>query len=165
MRLIYHHHVVSSLGTFEIEPPDLDEMTARWARICARGWPYLVAVDADDPTRVHGYAYAQQFRERAAYAGAFEDSVYVSPHMHRRGVGKVLLAYLLRELEELEARLVIAVIGDSANHGSIRLHAGLGFQHAGVVPDAGIKFHRPVDIVIMHRRLAQPRMDLGAQTR
>jgi phosphinothricin acetyltransferase len=153
VHLIYHHHVMTALGTFETDPPDLEEITARWSRICARGWPYLVAVDAADPNWIHGFAYAQQFRDRPAYAGAFEDSVYVSPAIQGRGVGRLLLAHLLAELIDLKARVVIAVIGDSANEASIRAHAAVGFARVGIVPQAGVKFGRAVDIAIMQRQL------------
>ena len=48
---------------------------------------------------------------------------------------------------------MIAVIGDSANHASIRLHAGCGFRHAGLLPAIGWKHGRWLDLVLMVARL------------
>ena len=66
VQAIYAHHVANSLGTFETEPPDTQEMRARYTDIVQAGLPYLVA-ELDG--RVAGYAYANQFRPRAAYHG------------------------------------------------------------------------------------------------
>ena len=68
VHLIYSHHVLTGTGTFELDPPSLEEMTARWSAIVTHGWPYLVASPASDLSRVLGFAYASQFRDRAAYA-------------------------------------------------------------------------------------------------
>lgn len=151
--LIYAHHVTTGTGTFETTPPDLKEMKARWAKIAARGWPWLVACPQDDPMRIIGYVYAQQFRDRDAYAHAFEDSVYVAPGWERRGVGIALLGSCLLELQALDCRQVIAVIGDSQNHGSIGLHAKGGFAHVGTLSNVGWKFGRWLDVVMMQREL------------
>lgn len=151
--LIYAHHVSTGTGTFETTPPDLKEMKARWVKIAARGWPWLVACPHADPMRVIGFAYAQQFRDRHAYAHAFEDSVYVAPGWDRRGVGISLLGSCLLELQQLDCRQVIAVIGDSQNESSIALHAKAGFAHVGTLANVGWKFGRWLDVVMMQREL------------
>jgi len=151
--LIYAHHVTTGAGSFETTPPGLQEMKERWMKIAGRGWPYLVASPQDDITRIAGFAYASQFRDRAAYAHAFEDSVYVAPGWERRGVGIALLASLLPELQALDCRQVIAVIGDSSNTASIALHAKAGFSHVGTLWHIGWKFGRWLDVVMMQRAL------------
>jgi phosphinothricin acetyltransferase len=151
VQLIYAHHVTTGTGTFEIAPPDLAEMAERWSKIVARGWPYLVACPTRDLTRVLGFAYAQIFRDREAYACTFEDSIYVAPGSERQGIGKLLLAHLLEQLREDGVREVVAVIGDSANEASIRLHAAAGFVEAGILRNVGRKFDRWLDVVLMQR--------------
>jgi phosphinothricin acetyltransferase len=153
-QLIYAHHVMTGAGTFEYVPPDLEEMTARWSRTVTRGWPYLVACPQRDLTRVLGFAYAQIFRDREGYARTFEDSVYVAPTSMRQGVGKHLLAHLLQQLQADGAREIIAVIGDSANQASIRLHASAGFVQTGLLRNVGFKFDRWLDVVLMQRSLS-----------
>jgi len=155
VQLIYAHHVLSGTGSFETTPPALDEITARWSKIVTNAWPYLVASPAHDLSRVLGFAYAQPFRDRPAYATTFEDSVYVAPNAHRQGVGMRLLTELLVTLQGDGVREVIAVIGDSANAGSIALHSRAGFKDVGVLRNVGVKFGKSLDVVIMQRSLAK----------
>lgn len=157
VQLIYAHHVMTGMGTFETEPPSLDEMTARWGRVVERGWPYLVATPKADLSRVLGFAYAAQFRDRAAYARTFEVSVYVSPASLRQGAGALLLAQVLLALRDDGAQQAVAYIGDSANTASIGLHAKLGFRHAGTLQKVGEKFDKLLDVVIMQRALTSLR--------
>jgi phosphinothricin acetyltransferase len=156
VQLIYAHHVLTGTGTFEIEPPSLEEMTARWGAIVARGWPFVVASPVSDLSRVLGYAYASQFRDRAAYAKTFESSVYVGPTTMRQGAGALLMSEVLTTLRGDGVREVLAVIGDSYNAASIALHRKLGFKHVGTLTNAGEKFGRLLDVVIMQRSLRPP---------
>ena len=147
---IYGHHCLHGFGTFEEVPPTAGEMAARLAAVAGRGLPYLVAeVDG----AVAGFAYAGPFRPRAAYRYTVEDSVYIAPDRQGQGVGKALLAEVIAACEALGLRQMVAVIGDSANAGSIGLHRSLGFAHQGVGRSFGYKFGRWVDIVWMQRPL------------
>lgn len=150
IQAIYAHHVVHGLGTFEETPPDLAEIAARRAAVVAKGLPWLVAVAGE---RVLGYAYAGPFRPRSAYRFALEDSIYVAPDAAGKGVGKALLADLLRRCESWGARQMVAVIGDSGNAGSIGVHRALGFENMGKMTGVGFKHGRWVDVVIMQKRL------------
>jgi phosphinothricin acetyltransferase len=153
--LIYAHHVYHGAGTFEIEPPSQAEMEKRWSEVIERGWPYLVASPSDDFSRVLGFAYARQFRDRAAYEGTFEDSVYVAPNAMRRGIGSALLVQLLAALKQDSAREVLALIGDSQNTASIAVHRKAGFTEKGVLKELGVKFGRTYDVVMMQRNLSR----------
>jgi L-amino acid N-acyltransferase YncA len=156
VQLIYAHHVMTSTGTFETDPPDLEEMTARWTKVAGKGWPFIVACTPNDPTRVIGFAYAQHFRERQAYRYTFENSVYVAPTHQGMGIGKALMAALLAELQTIGAKQVLAVIGDSQNQASIRMHAAAGFQAVGKLHAVGHKFGRWLDVVLMQIQLPDP---------
>jgi phosphinothricin acetyltransferase len=155
VQLIYGHHVLTGTGTFEIEPPSLEEMSARWGAVVQRGWPYLVASPAADPTRVLGFAYAAQFRDRAAYKASFEVSIYVSPTTLRQGAGALLMSELLKALADDGVRVALALIGDSANAASIELHRKFKFAHVGTLSGVGEKFGRSLDVVVMQRNLAR----------
>jgi len=148
---VYGHHVLTGFGTFEEEPPTVEDMAGRMRAVLGRGLPWLVAEGEDGV--VLGYAYAGPFRPRAAYRYAVEDSVYVAPEAMGQGVGKALVAEVIARCEALGLRQMIAVIGDSGNAGSIGLHASLGFEHAGVGRSLGYKHGRWVDIVWMQRAL------------
>ena len=147
---IYSFYVERTAASFEEVPPTLPEMCGRRAETLGRGLPYLVAEEAGE---VLGYCYAGPFRQRSAYRYTVEDSVYVAPFVVGRGVGKALLSALIVRCEALGYRQIIAVIGDSANQGSIALHRSLGFRQEGVLRGVGLKFGRWVDVVIMHRPL------------
>ena len=150
IQAIYAHHVLRGLATFEEVPPDVEEMRRRHADVTARGLPYLVAVERGE---VLGYGYCAPYRARSAYRYALEDSVYIKDGHLGKGIGTLLLTELLRICENLGYRQVIAVIGDSANAGSIALHARLGFLRVGTLRSTGFKFGRWVDSVLMQRPL------------
>jgi phosphinothricin acetyltransferase len=102
---------------------------------------------------VLGFAYASQFRDRAAYAKTFEVSIYTAPTTIGQGVGAQMLTQLLHTLRDDGVREVLALIGDSYNAASIALHHKLGFQHVGTMTKVGEKFGRALDVVIMQRSL------------
>lgn len=147
---IYAYHVLHGLGTFEETPPSFSEMQGRFDKICAQGFPFIVA-KLDEV--VVGYAYAGHFRERSAYRYTVEDSVYVAAEYVGRGVGELLLAELIALCRKRDYREIVAVIGDSNNHGSIKLHHKLGFSQTGIMNKVGYKFEQFVDVVIMQLTL------------
>jgi L-amino acid N-acyltransferase YncA len=147
---IYRHHVLTGTGTFEIDPPSESDMATRRADVLAKGLPYLVA-EVDQ--HVVGFAYCNWFRPRAAFRFSAEDSIYMAPDSHRQGLGRALLAELCARAERVGIRKMIAVIGDSANAGSIGVHRSLGFTHTGVVTSCGWKFDRWLDMVFMEKVL------------
>ena len=149
---IYAHHVLHGTGTFEEVPPDEAEMARRIAAVQEKGWPWLVA---EENGQILGFAYLAQFRPRSAYRHASEDSVYVRDDIRGQGVGKALVAALLRRGEECGFRQVFAVIGDSENVGSIGLHVSLGFRQVGLMRSAGAKFGRWLDVVTMQRAIGR----------
>jgi phosphinothricin acetyltransferase len=150
VQAIYAHHVCHGLASFELEPPDLETIAARHDAVTALGLPYLVAELAG---KVCGFATAGPYRPRPAYRHTIEDTVYVAPGCERHGLGGALLGALIDDCTELGYRRMVAVIGDSANLPSIRLHEKLGFSRAGHIPSVGFKFGRWVDSIILQRPL------------
>jgi phosphinothricin acetyltransferase len=147
---IYAHHVLHGLASFEETPPEIAELARRRADIAVRGLPFVVAEMAG---RVRGYAYAAPYRARSAYRHTVEDSVYVAPDAQGRGVGRAALAEVIARCERLDVRQMVAIIGDSGNAASIRLHERLGFRHVGTLGAVGFKFGQWVDSVIMQRSI------------
>jgi L-amino acid N-acyltransferase YncA len=147
---IYEHAVLHGTATFELIPPDLAEMTRRYRALIDGFYPYFVAtLDGE----VAGYAYAGAYRPRPAYRFTVENSIYLRPAIQRRGIGMRLLHRLIEECDRRGYRQMIAVIGDSANAGSIGVHAACGFQMIGTHADVGLKFGRWLDTVMMQRAL------------
>ena len=149
---IYAEDVLGGTGTFELAPPDLAEMTRRHASVAALGLPWLVAeVDG----AIAAYAYAAPFRLRAAYRYTVEDSVYVASAFHGRGLGRALLEALIIRCEAMGLRQMLGVIGDSANAGSVALHAACGFTPIGTMAAVGWKHDAWRDVVFMQKALNQ----------
>jgi L-amino acid N-acyltransferase YncA len=149
---IYADAVKNGTATFEIEPPDETEMARRQAGLLAENYPYVVA-ELDGV--VAGYAYAGHFHTRPAYRWSIEDSIYVDPQFHGRGLGRLLLARLVADAELRGFRQMIAVVGDSNNIASIALHAAFGFRLIGTLQSVGFKHGRWLDTVIMQRALGR----------
>ncbi len=148
--LIYSHHVKHGTATFEITPPDAEKIARRRDAVLTEGLPYLVA---ECRGSIVGYAYASLYRPRPAYRFTIEDSIYLHPDHLGKGIGRLLLTELIGRCERGPWRQMIAVIGDSGNAASVRLHAALGFRHTGVFESVGWKFGRWLDTVLMQRTL------------
>ena len=163
--VIYAHHVRHGRASFETEAPDAAEMRRRRAEVVGKGLPYFVAAHVDPAAteaapagnppdgEVLGYAYAGAYRTRAAYANTVENSVYLRPDAIGRGIGRRLLGALIAACEQCGLRQMVAVVGDSANEASIRLHEKLGFRQVGVLRDVGYKHGVWLDSVLLQRSL------------
>jgi phosphinothricin acetyltransferase len=152
IQAIYAPYVERGFASFEETAPDRDEMARRRAAIVAGGYPYLVAeIDG----AVVGYAYAAPFRPRSAYRYAVENTVYVAADAIGRGAGRALLGALIDRCAALGYRQMVAVVGDTANASSIRLHEALGFRTASTLKSVGFKFGRWVDAIVLQRPLGE----------
>jgi L-amino acid N-acyltransferase YncA len=147
---IYAHAVRHGTATFEIDPPNEDEMADRFRALAKAGLPYLVA---ERDGKVQGYAYAGLYRTRFAYRYTLEDSIYVDRDCRGRGIGRALIDHLLSQAGARGFRQMIAVIGDSEQAASIALHRAAGFTMVGTLAAVGFKFGRWLDTVLMQRPL------------
>jgi L-amino acid N-acyltransferase YncA len=148
---IYADAVIGGTASYELDPPDLDEMRRRHRSLTEGGFPYFVAEGAGV---IAGYAYAGPFRPRPAYRFVVEDSVYVAPQAKGRGIGRALMQHLIAETQSLGFRQMIAVIGDGRpDSASVRLHEALGFRHSGRLEGSGYKHGRWLDTVFMQLSL------------
>ena len=150
VRDLYVHYVLHSLATFEETPPTLDDMLARRRASVDLGLPYLVA---EVGGAIAGFAYAGLYRSRPAYRYAIEDSVYVADGQTGRGIGSALLGELIARCERGPWRQMVAVVGDSANAGSIALHRRFGFELVGTLRSVGLRHGQWVDTPILQRGL------------
>ena len=147
---IYAHHVLHGTGTFETDPPSAQDMAARRSDVLSKNLPYLVV---EDEAGVLGFAYCNWFKPRPAYRYSAEDSIYLAPSARGKGLGKLLLTELMAQAERRGVRKLIAVIGDSANQGSVGLHKACGFNHVGLLANCGWKFDRWLDVVLMDKTI------------
>lgn len=153
---IYGYHVLHGTASFEVEAPSVAETLAKIRRITFACWPFLVA-ELDG--QIAGYAYVTQFRDRAAYRFAAEDSIYIDARRTGLGIGKRLLGTLIERSSVYGFQTIVAVIG-GAEPASIGLHASLGFSEVGRLRGVGFKFGRWLDSVYMQRDL----LDIGTRS-
>jgi L-amino acid N-acyltransferase YncA len=123
---IYTPYVTDTAVSFELSPPDADEMRGRITRTIERT-PWVV-VELDGVVR--GYAYGTRHQDRAAYDWTMETTVYVDRAYTRRGIGRVAMEALLAILRLQGAHLVVAGV-TPPNPGSVGLHEALGFARIG----------------------------------
>ncbi len=150
VQAIYGHWVSHGLASFEETPPDVAEIDRRRQTVQEQGLPYLVALEG---ALILGFAYAGRYHARPAYRYTLEDSVYVAPEAQGHGIGRALLGEVIRRAEDRGQRQMVALIADSGNAASIRLHECLGFRRVGVLQSVGFKHGRWVDTVLMQRAL------------
>lgn len=149
---IYADAVSRGTASYELVPPDLQEMTSRFAALKEKGYPYLAATD--EAGALLGYAYASAFRTRPAYRWLVEDSIYIHPSARGRGVGKALLTELLARCQALGFRQMVAVVG-GASESSIAVHRSCGFDLAGRLAGTGFKHGLWLDTVFMQKALGE----------
>jgi L-amino acid N-acyltransferase YncA len=151
IQAIYAREVETGTASFELVAPDLAEITRRYNSVLDSNYDHFVAAEAD---KILGYAYTSSYRARPGYRFSVENSVYVRADARGKGIASELLQSLINTARQKNFHQMIAVIGDSENHPSIRLHEKHGFAHVGTIRDVGFKFDRWLDSVIMQRRLS-----------
>jgi len=141
IQAIYAPVVSETVISFELEPPSVEEMRGRIAKI-TRQYPWLVCASQDE---VLGYAYASTHRERAAYQWAVDITVYVHTAHRRQGVGRALYTALLGVLPQQGYYNAYAGI-TLPNPGSVGLHEALGFKPVRVYREVGFKMGKWRDV-------------------
>ena len=148
---IYAHHVRQGTASFDIAAPDAPHWRAKIEDVLANDWPFLVA---ERGGQVRGYAYATQFRDRAAYAKTCENSIYIAPDAVGRGIGSRLLEALIARATGAGFCEMVAVVG-GGEPASVALHRKFGFVEVGRLRNVGRKFGRLLDSVYLQLSLGK----------
>lgn len=150
IQAIYQHYVENTIVSLEETAPNLQEMIARWQKIIEQSLPYLVA-KMDEV--IIGYAYASNYRPRTAYRFTVEESVYIAPMYHGKGIGRLLLSELIKQCQEKGYRNMLAVIAGKNHAASVHFHKKMGFTTAGILKNVAYKFDRWIDTTLMEKPL------------
>jgi phosphinothricin acetyltransferase len=146
---IYNDAVAHTTAIWNETPVDLENRRA-WLRArLAGGFPVIVV---EHDRRVAGYGSFGDFRPFEGYRVSVEHSLYVAPTVRGRGLGKSLLAALIDEASALGKRAMIGGI-DGVNDASLALHRKFGFAEVGRLVGVGVKFGRPLDLVLVQKNL------------
>jgi phosphinothricin acetyltransferase len=145
---IYNHYVLSSTCTYQETPEPLEKRLEWFARHTAVHPVTVAEVDG----QLLGWGSLSTYHERSAFRHTVEDSIYVDPAFHGRGIGSALLQDLIARARALDHHAIIAAI-DGSQTASLRLHAKFGFEQAGCLHEVGYKFNRWRDVIYMELRL------------
>ena len=147
---IYAPYVTETAITFEYIVPTLEEFRERMRKTLMK-YPYLVAVQDQ---KILGYAYASEFKNRAAYDWAVETTIYVKQESRKSGVGKKLYLALEEVLKQQNICNLYACIA-YPNPGSIGFHEHLGYQTIGHFSKCGYKFETWYDMIWMEKMIGE----------
>jgi phosphinothricin acetyltransferase len=145
---IYNWAVNQTFATIDSEPLGTEEAAAWWE---AHGRSKLI-VSVDDGG-VIGWARLFPWNQRGF--DIVEDLVYVDPVHQGRGIGKALLAELIKEARGLGYRTIVASVATD-NRAGLQLHSKLGFEVVGTIRNAANKFDRWMDITLVQLALESP---------
>lgn len=152
---IYKPYVEKTAITFEYEVPSLEEFALRIENTLKK-YPYLVALKDG---KILGYAYASEFKGRAAYDWAVETSIYIAENARGAGTGKKLYQSLEKSLvlqNILNMNACIACTDHEDKHltnGSIAFHEKMGFLTVGKFHAVGYKFGKWYDMIWMEKHI------------
>ena len=147
---IYNHAVLHTTAIWNDVTVDAANRAHWLLQRQADGFAVLVATD--EGGQVLGYAAYGPWRNFDGYRHTVENSIYVHPGAHRRGVGRQLLAALLECAQRQGLHVMVAAI-EAGNEASIALHIAQGFAETGRMPEVGCKFGRWLDLVFLQRTL------------
>ncbi len=141
---IYNDAIQKTTATFDTEPKTSEEQENWFVKHDARH-PVLVA-EQDGP--IVAWASLSQWSDRCAYNDTAEISVYVKEEYRGKGVGKQLMAALIKEGKTVGLHTLIARIAGS-NKISVDLCKSFGFQYIGTMREVGKKFDQLLDVHLM----------------
>ena len=148
---IYRHYVDNTAITFEYVAPNGEEFSYRIAHKTEK-YPFIIAEEDGRPI---GYAYASEYRERAAYSWDVETSVYVDREYQGRGIGKRLYKSL-EEILKIQNVVNLYACITYPNERSISMHQAMGFEIVGRFHSAGFKSGKWHDVCWMEKQICSP---------
>ncbi len=146
---IYNEVISNSDAIYRETPVPVSERIEWFEAKVRDGYPVLVACDAD---QVVGYGVFGNFRFGEGYNHTVEHSVHVRADKRGQGIGKTILAELIR-IATAENRHVMVAAIDSKNLGSISLHAKYGFVESARMPEVAKKNGTSLTLVLMQKIL------------
>ncbi len=149
---IWNPIIRDTVVTFWPTPRRASEIATLIARRQAAGWAFLVAETTETASGLAGFGSVFQFRGGPGYARTMEHTVYVAPAVQGRGIGAALLRALEARAAAAGARALIGAVTGS-NAASLAFHRRHGYAPVGRIPEAGWKFGRFHDLVLMHKRI------------
>jgi L-amino acid N-acyltransferase YncA len=146
---LLNHWIETTAVTFNPLPKTTDDILLMIATKSAAGHAFLVAVEDG---QLLGQASYGQFRPGEGYRTCMEHSISLAPATKGRGIGRALMAAIEDHARAFGAHQMIAGVSGENPDGQA-FHARLGYRHIATVPQAGFKFGRYMDLVLMQKFL------------
>ena len=145
---IYNHYVLHSTCTYQTVP-STEEERAKWFEAHGAKHPVIIVEQAGE---VIGWGSLSKLHERQAFDNSVEDSVYLRHDSTGKGLGRVVLAELLKLAQATGHHTVLGAIS-ADQESSIALHEKFGFEKVAHMREVGFKFGRWLDVVWMQKLL------------
>ena len=142
---IVNYYIANSTAIYDYDSRTSEQQQIIFNDKLKKGFPVIVATIEE---RIVGFGYYSEFRFREAYKFTVEHSVYVLPHEHGKGIGKVVIDNLIRLAKKQNLHTMVGVI-DAENKSSIAFHERFGFKTVGIIKESGYKFDRWLHSVFM----------------
>ncbi len=141
---IYNYYVLESTCTYQTEPEPI-ESRKKWFNNHNERHPVIVV---ENNGRILGWGAISRFKERKAYENTGEVSIYIDHEWLHRGLGQIILSWLIEQAGKVGLHTLMAVI--SADQiPSIKLHEKYGFKTVAHLKEVGYKFGAWLDVVYM----------------
>ena len=137
--------------------PSYEEFRQRIS-VTLEKYPYLVL---ENEGEILGYAYAAPFKTREAYRYSVETTIYLKNGLQKKGLGRLLLSALERELSDrgfTNANACIAFTepdDEYLNRNSTEFHSHMGYSLVGRFHKCAYKFGRWYDMIWMEKHIGE----------
>jgi L-amino acid N-acyltransferase YncA len=139
---IYNYYIEETIITFEYDRVSENDIRQRIEKIQKKGFPYFVY---EKEGEIIGYAYLNNWRERAAYDITLETSVYLDHNLIGSGIGSILYQELIDRARKIDIHSLIGVVS-LPNEQSQKLHRKFNFDLIGNFRESGVKFGKLIDV-------------------
>jgi len=146
---IYNHAILNLTATFDENIKSVLEFEEWLSFHQNPTYPLIVAMEDNI---VLGWATISPLIPRTAARFTGETSIYIRDDMYGRGIGSKLLAALISKGEKQGYRSLVGLITNN-NEASIKLHEKHGYKIVGRYEDAGYKFSKWLDLILMQKKL------------
>ena len=146
---IVNHYIRETTVSFTEDEKTVLEMALALKTRDEAGHGFLVAESNGD---LLGYATYGPYRNGSGYRETLEHTVLLRPGAEGNGVGRALMAALEDHARKAGMHSLLAGVS-AENSGAVAFHERIGFVKVAVIPEAGRKFGRWMDLILLQKRL------------
>jgi phosphinothricin acetyltransferase len=140
---IYAQGLATGIATFETEVPTWEQWNKKFTKKCR----FIALIGSE----VVAWCALNPVSNRAVYCGVAEDTIYVAQQHRGKGIGKLLLKYLVSESEKEGFWSLQAAIFPE-NEASIKLHLDCEFREVGIREKIAQRNGKWFDNTLLERR-------------